>query len=248
MREQLALTGIILTASPIREYDRRVEILTRERGRIAAFAQGARRAASPLSACTIPFTFGEFVLYPGRNSYSLKAAAIQKYFGDIAADYDMACYASYFAEMAQYFTRENIEASAELLLLYVTLLSMQKGVLALPLIRVIYEMRMLQIQGQGIELFECLHCHQANTSDVYFSMGGLVCKECAAKEKELRERYPFVLSPDALHALQYILSAPIEKLYSFTVTEEILEELRRFMHSYLGRFLPHAFKALEFLE
>ncbi len=248
MREQVTLTGMVLTSSPMKEYDRRIELLTRERGRISAFAPGARRAANPLSAGTIPFHFGEYTLYQGRNSYTVKAVAVKKSFGDIAEDYSMTCYAAYFVELAQYFTRENIEASGELLLLYVTLLNMQKAVLKLPLIRIIYEMRMMQLQGQGIELFECLRCHRANTAAVYFSAGGLVCEECARSIPELRSYYPLVLSPDALYTLQYILSAPLEKLYSFTVTETILSELEHFMHSYLGRFLPHTFKTLDFIR
>ena len=80
MRETVVLTGMILTASPMKEYDRRVELLTRERGRISAFAQGARRVNSALSACTIPFTFGEFTIYEGCNSYNVKSAVIQKFF------------------------------------------------------------------------------------------------------------------------------------------------------------------------
>lgn len=247
MRETVTLTGMILTASPMKEYDRRVEILTRERGRISAFAQGARKVNSALSACTIPFTFGEFSLYEGRNSYNVKSAVIQKFFGDIAQDYDMTCYASYFAEMAQYFTRENMEAPEELLLLYMTLLAMQNKRVPFRLVRVIYEMRMMMIEGQGLELFECLRCHKTDTRAVYFAAGGLVCEECAAKEKELRQAYPFVLSADALYSLQYILSAPLERLYSFVVTDLVQEELEHFMRGYLGRYLPHHFKTLEFI-
>lgn len=247
MRETVTLTGMILTASPMKEYDRRVEILTRERGRISAFAQGARKVNSALSACTIPFTFGEFSLYEGRNSYNVKSAVIQKFFGDIAQDYDMTCYASYFAEMAQYFTRENMEAAEELLLLYMTLLAMQNKRVPFRLVRVIYEMRMMMIEGQGLELFECLRCHKTDTRDVYFTAGGLICEECAAKEKELRQAYPFVLSADALYSLQYILSAPLERLYSFVVTDVVQEELEHFMRGYLGRYLPHHFKTLDFI-
>lgn len=247
MRETVTLTGMILTASPMKEYDRRVEILTRERGRISAFAQGARKVNSALSACTIPFTFGEFSLYEGRNSYNVKSAVIQKFFGDIAQDYDMTCYASYFAEMAQYFTRENMEAAEELLLLYMTLLAMQNKRVPFRLVRVIYEMRMMMIEGQGLELFECLRCHKTDTRAVYFTAGGLICEECAAKEKELRQAYPFVLSADALYSLQYILSAPLERLYSFVVTDVVQEELEHFMRGYLGRYLPHHFKTLDFI-
>lgn len=248
MRETVTLTGMILTASPMKEYDRRVEILTKERGRISAFAQGARKANSVLSACTIPFTFGEFSLYEGRNSYNVKSASIQKFFGDITQDYDMTCYASYFAEMAQHFTRENMEASNELLLLYITLVAMQKGKIPFPLVRVIYEMRMMMLQGQSLELFECLNCRKSNTRAVYFNAGGLVCEECAAKSEELRRAYPFVVSDDALYALQFMLTAPLQKLYTFTVTEEIQKELQHFMRGYLGRYLPHRFKSLEFIE
>lgn len=239
---------MILTASPMKEYDRRVEILTRERGRISAFAQGARKVGSALSACTLPFTFGEFMVYEGRSSYTVKSGVIQKFFGDIAEDYDMTCYASYFAEMAQYFTRENMEASGELLLLYMTLLALQNGKVPFKLVRIIYEMRMMMIEGQGLELFECLYCHSKDTRAVYFAAGGLICEKCAAGKAELARMYPFVLSGDALYSLQYIMSSPLERLYSFVVAPEVLGELEHFMKGYLGRYLPHHFKTLDFID
>lgn len=159
----------------------------------------------------------------------------------------MTCYASYFAEMAQYFTRENVEASEEVLLLYMTLLAMQNGKVPFKLIRVIYEMRLMMIEGQGLEMFECLHCHETGTHAVYFAAGGLVCEKCAAKEADLSRVYPFILGADALYSLQYILSSPIERLYSFVVAPEVQGELEHFMKGYLGRYLPHRFKTLDFI-
>ena len=231
MAETVTFTGMVLIASPMKEYDKRIEVLTKERGRISAFARGARKPNSALSACTVPFTFGKFTFYEGRNAYNLVSGEIDTYFEEITTDYDALCYASYFAEMIQYFSREGIEAAEELILMYVTMRALKHRLIPFSLIRVIFEMRLMMIEAYS----------------VYLSEGGLICTECAAKEKKFANEYPLKLGADAKYTLQYILTSPIEKLYAFTVTDKVLEELKRFMKSYLARYLPHKFKTLDFI-
>ena len=51
-----------------------------------------------------------------------------------------------------------------------------------------------------------------------------------------------------LYAMQYIIGTPIEKLYTFVVTEEVLRQLGEIVKAYLDMYVGRSFKSLEILE
>lgn len=96
MIDSLVLTGMVIKATDVGEFDKRLVILTKERGKIVAFARGARRPKSMFVAVTRIFAFGEFILYEGREAYTLQKADIENYFTEISNDIEAMCYGSYF--------------------------------------------------------------------------------------------------------------------------------------------------------
>jgi len=213
MREELTLTGMVISSIPIGEYDKRLVILTRERGKIHAFARNARRQNSSLLACSQPFTFGKFVVYEGKSAYNLTGAQVENYFLELREDLELIYYGFYFMELADYFSRENLDGTDLLKLLYQSFRALisRKEELPRDLIRYIYEWKILALEGMMPQL----------------------------KEGEA--------SPTTLYAMQYIAAVPVEKLYSFTLTEEAKEELGRLAKRYYHTYIDGTFRSLELL-
>ena len=148
MQDLLSVTGMVLKVEPIGEYDRRVVILTKEKGKISCFAKGARKQGSRLMASTNPFCFGEFKLYVGKNSYSLNEAVISNYFENLRMDLEGALYGMYFLEVIDYFTRENNDERQMLKLLYQSLRALSKDVFEDRFVRYVFEIKAISINGE----------------------------------------------------------------------------------------------------
>lgn len=213
MQDFVVVTGMVLKTAAIGEYDRRVCLLTKERGKISAFAKGARRQNNRFMAATNPFCFGEFKLYEGRSSYNIMEATISNYFEGLREDFEGACYGMYFLEIADYYTRENNDEVQLLKLLYQTLRALSHQGLSDRLIRYIYEMKAMVVEGE---------------------FPGVPPK--------------LALSESTIYTIQYIMTSTIEKLYTFTVTEEVLDQLKLTADYYRNRIFDSPFKSLEILE
>jgi DNA repair protein RecO (recombination protein O) len=247
------MTGMVLSAMPVGDYDKRLVILTRESGKITAFAKGARKPNSALLACSEPFSFGEFSLYQGRSSYTIMTAEISNYFPELRQDFPALCYGLYFCEFTDYITKENSDEVEMLKLLYQTLRALVKKIIPIPLIRSIFELKSMAIGGEAPQVFYCVKCEgkrqnldNAGENNQYcFSAknGGILCEAC-------REYDANAISIDTstLYAMQYIISQKTEKLYTFKVSDQVQRELTRCIKSCMDCYIAHEFKALDMIK
>lgn len=148
MRETTEMTGMVLISAPSGDYDRRLVLLTRERGKITAFAHGARKQGNSLMAASRPFSFGTFLLYEGRSAYNLQSAQITNYFDSLSSDMEGSCYGSYFMEVAAYLAQENMDGTELLMLLYQSLRALINETIPNRLVRRVFELRAMVVNGE----------------------------------------------------------------------------------------------------
>ncbi|MDO4621876.1 MAG: DNA repair protein RecO [Eubacteriales bacterium] len=211
MDDTIEVSGMVLSSMPMGENDRRVVLLTRELGKVSAFATGARRQGNTLMAPTNPFVFGTFYLKPGRSAYKLVQVKVLDYFTEMAKMQPGVYYGYYFLEFAGYYMREGLDGTDTLNLLYLTVRALMKPELDDRLIRRIFELRLMTINGE--------YAPEASG-----------------------------ISEGTLYTIQYIMQAPLTKLYTFAVTEEILRELSRTLERHMRRVLDRQIKSKQILE
>lgn len=208
----MTLTGMVLSSTPVGDYDKRVVLLTRQRGRIAAFAKGARRPNSPLLGASRPMAFGAFEVYEGRSSYTIRSAEISAYFDELSRDLEDISYGSYFLEVAAAYSIEGLDATLVLTLLYGALKALSKTGIPKLLVRYVFELRVMVLNG------------------VY------------SLEPPIR------VCEDTAYTIWYTGTAPLNKLFTFTVSEQVLSELGQCMAVYREHYLEGHFTSLDILK
>ena len=244
MIETMTVVGIVLSSMPISEYDKRLVILTKDFGKITAFARGARKPTSKFLGGSQPMSFGEFTLYRGRNAYTVTDMKINKFFSTDFKDIDKMYLGMYFLELSDYYGREGIEAGETLKLIYLALMALNHDSIPDALVRCIFELRTLKINGEYPNFFHCGNCGRKEDLDYYdFKLNTMICKNCHGEMKEKN-----AIDHSTLYALQYIITSPVEKLFHFTVKEDVLNTMEREIHSYMHKYIDKKFNSLEFLE
>lgn len=148
MKDFFTCTGMVLRSRPAGENDRLITLLAGTEGKLNVFVRGARKPSSRFAASSESFAFGEFKLSHGTSAYYLNDADISNYFEEFRTDIELAAYASYFAEIADYYCVEGDDATSMLGLLYASLLALNNPNFSYRLVRCIFVLRAIVLNGE----------------------------------------------------------------------------------------------------
>ncbi len=108
MVRDLRLRAVVLRVVDYGERDRVVTLLTRERGRLSAFARGARASRKRFGGALEPFTLlAAEVRERGGDLWTLADVTVEESFGGIRGDLARIACASYAVELCRELVREG---------------------------------------------------------------------------------------------------------------------------------------------
>ena len=244
MPDKLVTNGLVLRATETKEADYILTILTAEHGRLAVIARGARRRSSKLSAACQHLAFSELVLYRRGNWHYLDEASTLTLFDGLRADLEKLSLASYFAEMTEAVTTEDLPAGEVLSLLLNALYALDALDRPPELVRAAFELRLLALSGYEPLLDDCAMCGRTDPNEPVFdaAQGVVLCKECAGPSGGVP------LDAGALAAMRHIIGAPPKRLLSFTLEPPSLARLNAACEAFATLQLERRFKTLDFYK
>lgn len=241
---QLSVKGLVLRANETGADNRFLTLLTAERGIIPVFFR-KQGGTKPKMGSTEALCFSQFVLFRQRDRYIVNSADLLELFFPLRQDIERLALAQYFCQLLQVVVPEEEPAEEFLRLTLNTFHFLGKPQRSPALLKALFELRCLSLAGFMPDLVGCSGCGSFEKPQMLFSpkQGGLLCGDCFAEQRG--EDY-LSLSPSALAAMRHIIYAPLEKLFSFSVSGESLEVLAICAQRYVLDQTERTYTALEF--
>ncbi len=228
------------------EDDRILTLLTKNKGVVTAFANGANKLRSRLAGSTELLCYSHFVLFTNKGRHVVDSADSLRIFFGIRSDVEKLALASYFAQLATELAPHEEEAEVYLSLLLNTLHLLEAGKRPLPQLKAIYELRLLTLAGFMPNLIACKSCgcYEADTMLFFPGQGDLLCTGCATGGEVGHIPLPL----GVLAAMRHILYSQGDKLFSFSLSPQGLAYLEKVCEEYLRYQVEKTFTALDFYK
>ncbi len=238
--------AIVLRRLDYGEADRIVTLLTREYGKLAAIAKGARRGKSKVAGSLDLFARSSMMLAKGRN---LDVVAQVERRGDarhISGDLQRTAYACLVAEVVDKVMEDRHPVDEIFDLVVLTLGDLNIVDRSPRADGAWFLMRMLDVLGYLPQLQDCPSC-AAELPEVpgWFSplLGGVLCARCGAHDQ--------AGSPISVNGLKILrlMAAGQRELYDrLRLSNELLHEIEQALEAQLEYHLDRHLKSLDFLR
>ena len=241
----LTTQGLVLRVTAYNDTDSLLTLLTPNHGKLTVKARGLRRKNSPLAAPCQLLAYGEFTLFEYRSMYTINEAVSKELFTPLRRDLQKLSLGTYFAQVAEVLSQEDLPNPELLSLLLNCLYGLSKLDIPELLIKSVFELRGACLAGYSPDLYGCHRCGNPFPNRFDLSAGCLECHTCRNASSD-GIRMP--ITPGMLEAMHYICTCDSKKLFSFALGEETLQQLSSITEGYFTTQLEGGFSTLDFYK
>lgn len=236
--------GVVLKTINLGESDKIITIFTDSIGKVDVVAHGARKTKSRIMASTQPFCYGEYVLYKGKNLYTLSQSSIIESFQSILMDLDKLAYGSYFLELIDNLNEKEFRNVSMLALLLKTLYILVNDNVNLELLRLTLNFKAISLSGYLPQLNVCQNCSTKIGDNAYFSIedGGLKCVKCGSIYKN------YELSKSHIQFLHILKNIKLENLRDINYDKRVIEFLQIILDNYIKYYTGKEFNSIGLIK
>ena len=237
----LKTRGLVIAEQSVKESDRYITILTSTEGLVKATAYGARKTSSPIAAQTRLFACADFNLSQSRGYYKVDSADTVETFFELSNSVENVAAASYFCELLSDVALTGVADEEILRLALYALYALAKQGRPCALVKAAFELRLMTIAGYEPMVSECADCGSIHADSFFFSPreGYITCARC------MRHAAGCVaLTPSALDAMRYVITAPVEKLFRFSLVGASMTAFCDACETYVLTQMERSYRAL----
>ena len=242
----LKTRGLVLREVNYKESDKILTILTEDAGRLTVSARGARSKRSKYTAASQLLAYAELELDERYGRWYLKEGRALELWNGIRQDVVRLSVATYFAELLEAISDVDHDDPALLHLALTALHILSGGVRDSKLIKAAFELRLMCIAGYEPNLSACPTCGETDIERPMLSLreGHIHC----AHHRPDQGGTSIALDLGSLQALRHIISAPENRVFSFTLGTDGMAHLETAAESYVLVQLERSFRTLDFLK
>lgn len=241
----LKIQALVLRVTDYNDRDALLTLLSRNHGKMTVKARGLRRKNSPLAAPCQLLAYGEFVLFEYKGQYTVNEAYSIELFQALRRDLTKLSLGTYFAQVAELVSQEDLPNPELLSLLLNSLHGLTKLNLPEVMVKAVFELRAACLAGYTPDLFGCHVCGSQEPDRFDLSEGQLECHGCRHLGVS-GIRMP--VTPSVLDAMRYICYCDPKKLFAFQVGQDTMERLADISEAYLTTQLERGFSTLDFYK
>ena len=240
----LTTKALVLREVKYKEADKILTVLTEGEGKLTVKARGALRKGCKYGAAAQALCFSEMTLFGNAGKWSINEAETIEQFLELREDITALALGSYFAEMLEAVSDEDLPNPELLQLGLNAIYALSRGLYPQTHIKSVFELKLMCLCGFAPQTDVCPSCGKEPPDDPVFSLnGGCVhCRSCPPGAAGIS----LPVSAETLDAMRHIANVPPKRCFAFSVPEEAEKQLADVCEAYAAVQLERGFVALDY--